>query len=121
MTGGHSLSVMEISELSTDRLHEFAVYLAAAEAARRTPYRIAVDPEERRFRLEINGKLARVFARRTAQERPMRLGTHQDTDGAHALVFVDLSTDVPAFYVTPPAVERGEVEQHRDGWTRFEA
>ncbi|MEV6716437.1 hypothetical protein AB0M48_30870 [Lentzea sp. NPDC051208] len=110
---------MEISELSTDRLHEFAVYLAAAEAARETPYRIKVDEEDRRFRLEINGKLARVFARRTAQERPMRRGTRQDTDGAHALVFVDLSSGTPAFYVTPPEVERGEVERHRSCWERF--
>ena len=112
---------MEISGLSTDRLHEFAVYLAAAEAARRTPHRIEVVEEGRRFRLEINGKLARVFARRTAQERPMRLGTKQDTGGAHALVFVDLSSDVPAFYVTPPDVERGEVEQHSKGWHQFDA
>ena len=112
---------MEISGLSTDRLHEFAVYLAAAEAARRTPHRIEVVEEGRRFRLEINGKLARVFARRTAQERPMRLGTKQDTEGAHALVFVDLSSDVPAFYVTPPDVERGEVEQHSKGWHQFDA
>ncbi|WP_189157477.1 hypothetical protein [Lentzea pudingi] len=110
---------MEISELSTDRLHEFAVYLAAAEAARETSYRIKIEEEGRRFRLEINGKLARVFARRTAQERPMRRGTQQDADGAHALVFVDLSFGAPAFYVTPADVERGDVEQYPGGWDRF--
>ncbi|MFD5831515.1 hypothetical protein [Lentzea sp. NPDC060358] len=112
---------MEFSELSTDRVHEVAVYLAAAEVARRTTYPIEVVPEDRRFLLKINRKPARVFARRTAQERPMRLATTQDTTGAHALVFVDLSTDTPAFYVTPPEVARGEVEQHLDGWDRFES
>jgi hypothetical protein len=110
---------MEFAELGPDRVHEVAVYLAASEVARCTLYRIEVVPEERRFRLEVNGKLARVFARRTAQERSMRLGTQQDTEGAHALVFVDLSTDTPTFYVTPPDVVRGEVEQHRDRWDRF--
>lgn len=99
---------MEISELSTDGLPEFAVYLAAAEAARATPHRIKIEEEGRRCRLVINGKLAR----RTAQERPMRRGTQQDADGAHAVVFVDLSSGTPAFHLTPPDVERGEVEQH---------
>jgi hypothetical protein len=111
---------MEISELSPDRVHEEAVYLAAAEAARCTRHPIEVVPEGRRFRLEVGGMLARVFTRRTAQERPMRRGTQQDTEGAHALVFVDLSRDVPAFYVTPPDVASGEVEQYPGGWERFE-
>ncbi len=110
---------MEFSELSTDRVHEVAVYLAAAEVARRTCHKVEVVPEERRFWLKVNDKPARVFARRTAQERPMRLSTKQDVALAHSLVFVDLSTDTPAFYVTPPNVALGEVEQHRDGWDRF--
>lgn len=76
---------MRFSELSPDRLHEVAVYLAAAEAARCTRHRIEVVPDERRFRLEVGDKLARVFTRRTAQERPMRRGTQQDTEGAYAL------------------------------------
>jgi hypothetical protein len=47
--------------------------------------------------------------------------SEQDTTGAHALVFVDLSAKIPAFYVTPPDVAGGEVEQYPDRWDRFEA
>ncbi|MET9226854.1 hypothetical protein [Lentzea sp. NPDC003310] len=49
----------------------------------------------------------------------MRRGTKQDTEGAHALVFVDLSVGTAAFYVTSPDVEPGAVEQHADSWNRF--
>lgn len=51
----------------------------------------------------------------------MRLATKQGIAGAHALVFVDLSADLPAFYVTPSDVARGEVERYRDSWDRFES
>ncbi|MEV7037526.1 hypothetical protein [Amycolatopsis sp. NPDC051061] len=112
---------MVFRDLSTDRLHEAATYFAAGEAARRTRHRIAVVPEERPFRLEINGHAVRVFSRRTAQERPMRRGTQQDVAGAHSLVFVDLFADTPAFYITPPDVAAGEVEQWRDRWDRLDA
>jgi hypothetical protein len=112
---------MEIADLSTDRVHQVAVYLAAAEAARRTRHHVTVKEEDRRFRLEIGGHLARVFTRRTAQERPMRRGTQQDTEGARALVFVDLSGEIPAFYVTAPNVAVGEVEQDLDRWDRFDS
>jgi hypothetical protein len=111
---------MEIADLKPDRVHQVAVYLAAAEAALRTRHHITVVEEERRFRLEIGGNLARVFTRRTAQERPMRRGTQQDTDGAQALVFVDLSSDIPAFYVTPPDVAAGEVEHYSNRWDLFD-
>jgi hypothetical protein len=112
---------MKYSGLVSDKVHEVAVYLAAAEAALCTRYPIAVVPEGRRFRLEVNGKLGRVFGRRTSDDHPLRRATRQDTVGAHALVFVDLSTDIPAFYVTPPDVASGEVEQYRDRWDRFDA
>jgi hypothetical protein len=113
------MSAMDFPDLSTDRLHESACYFAAGEAARRTPYRIALHEEERRYVLEINGRTARVFSRRTAATRPMRRGTGQDVDGAHSLVFVDLSGPTPAFYITPPDVAVGEVEQWLGRWDRF--
>ncbi|GHH42112.1 hypothetical protein [Lentzea cavernae] len=111
---------MEIADLSPDRIHQMAVYLADAEAARRTRHHVTVKEEDRWFRLEIGGHLARVFTRHTAQERPMRRGTQQDTEGARARVFVDLSSDLPAFYVTPPDVKVGEVEQYPDHWDLFD-
>jgi hypothetical protein len=111
---------MDFGDLSTDRLHEVATYFAAGEAARRTRHRIEVVPEERRFSQRINDRPVRVFSRRTAQERPMRRGTQLDVSGAHSLVFVDLSTDAPAFYITPPDVAVGEVAQWRDRWDRLE-
>ncbi|WP_157529705.1 hypothetical protein [Nocardia sp. NRRL S-836] len=45
--------------------------------------------------------------------------TQQDTEGARALVFVDLSSDIPAFYVTPPDVAAGQVEQYLNRWDLF--
>ncbi len=111
---------MDFADLSTDRLNEAACYFAVGEALRRTRHKVALCPEERRFRLEVNGLVARVFARRTASARPMRRGTGQDVQGAHSLVFVDLSAPEPAYYITPPDVAVGEVEQWRDRWDRFD-
>jgi hypothetical protein len=111
---------VDFEDLSTDRLNEAACYLAAGEALRRTRHRVELHPEGRRFRLEVNGLVARVFARRTASARPMRRGTDQDVRDAHSLVFVDLSDSVPAYYITEPGVSAGEVEQWRDRWDRFD-
>jgi len=71
--------------------------------------------------LTVNGKKARVFARRFPTERPLRRGTAQDVDGVHAVIFVDLTTSPPCFCVTPPEhTTTGLVEQHRGEWDRFD-
>ncbi|XVS61867.1 hypothetical protein ACQPYE_26725 [Actinosynnema sp. CA-299493] len=111
---------MDFEDLNTDRLNEAACYFAAGEAARRTRHPIALHEDGRRWLLIINGHRARVFARRTAAARPMRRGTGQDATDAHSLVFVDLSEPTPRFYITPPDVSAGQVEQWPDRWDRFD-
>ncbi|MCP2099917.1 MULTISPECIES: hypothetical protein [Actinosynnema] len=111
---------MDFAELSTERLHEVAVHLAAAEALRRTRYRVEVLTEPRSRLLLVGGRRVRVFARRTAEQRPMRRGTGQDTSDAHALVFVDLSGAVPRFHLTAPDVAVGRVEEGLDDWPLLE-
>lgn len=112
---------MSFTHLSNDRLNEAAAYLAAAEAASKTSYPISLEADDRRWLLTINGKKARVFARRLLTERPLRRATDQDVDGVHAVIFVDLTTEIPRFYVAPPEhTTAGLVEQHIDEWARFD-
>jgi len=106
----------DYKSLASDPKHYVGVYLAAAEAIRHTRRVVTVTTDDHRWRLDIAGKTVRVFARATAQERPMRRATQQDDSDAVAVVYVDLSTDVPLFYVTPPGTQRGEVENWRDRW-----
>ncbi|MPZ82375.1 MAG: hypothetical protein GEV28_19040 [Actinophytocola sp.] len=112
---------MDFAHLSNDRLNETGAYLAAAEAACRTRHTISLKADDRRWLLTVNGKKARVFARRFPTERPLRRATDQDVDGVHAVIFVDLTTSSPGFYVAPPEhTTAGLVEQHRDEWERFD-
>jgi hypothetical protein len=84
------------------------------------PHGIAhLKVDERRWWLTINGKKARVLARRTAQQRPMRRAGNQDVAGADLLVFVDFSSSTPRFFITSPDVSSGQVEHHEDQWDRF--
>jgi hypothetical protein len=112
---------MSFEHLSTDRLNETGAYLAAAEAVRRTPHSVSLDADDRRWLLTVNGRKARVFARRIRTERPLRRATDQDVVGVHAVIFVDLTNPLPLFYVTPPEHSTaGLVDQHRDDWGLFD-
>lgn len=112
---------MSYEHLSNDRLNETGAYLAAAEAVRRTPHAVSLEADGRRWLLTVNGKKARVFARRIRTERPLRRATDQDVENVHAVVFVDLTTSSPHFYVTPPEhTTAGLVDHHRDDWERFD-
>lgn len=93
---------MSFEHLSNDRLKETGAYLAAAEAVRQMPHPVSLEADDRRWLLTVNGKKARVFARRIRTERPPRRATDQDVEGVYAVIFVDLTTPLPYFYVTPP-------------------
>jgi len=110
---------MDFADLANDRLNDAACYFAAGEATRRTDFPVDLKVDERRWWLTINGKKARVLARRTAPKRPMRRAGNQDVTGADLLVFVDLSSSTPRFFITPPDVSSGQVEQHENQWARF--
>ena len=112
---------MDFSDLANDRLNDAACYFAAGEATRRTDYPVSLELDDRRWWLKVNGKQARVLARRTAPRRPMRRAGNLDVAGADLLVFVDLSSDTPRFFVTPPDVRSGQVEHHEDQWDRFDS
>lgn len=107
------------ARMSTDQLYQAANYFAAAEAIRRTGFEVKLREEERRFRLEVNGRIARVFSRRAADKRPMRMGTQQDASDAHAVVFVDMSSESPKFFVVPANLARSEIEEWEGRWDLF--
>jgi hypothetical protein len=112
---------MDFEDLGNDRLNEAGAYLAAAEAVRRTHHTVSLEADNRRWLLTVNGKKARVFARRFRTERPLRRATDQDVGGVHAVIFVDLTTPSPRFYVAPPEhTTAGLVDQHRDEWQLFD-
>ncbi|MFS8104247.1 hypothetical protein LFM09_44775 [Lentzea alba] len=112
---------MDYEDLSNDRLNEAGAYLAASEAVRRTHHAVNLEADNRRWLLTVNGKKARVFARRFRTERPLRRATEQNVEGVHAVVFVDLTAPLPCFYVAPPEhTTAGLVDQHRNGWTLFD-
>lgn len=115
---------MPVQDMQTDRLNRAAVYLAAAEATVQTTFPVAVLDDQRRYLLQVNGKPARVFTRRTASaDRPMVLASTQNADGVHAVVFVDLSSMHVKFYVVPSEQAetrvRGEVENWANRWDLF--
>jgi hypothetical protein len=61
-------------------------------------HRVEVLPEERRFRLLVNGKLVHVFTRLAGDWQTNALQPiADDTEG---VVFLDLAADEPGFYVT---------------------
>ncbi len=112
---------MSFEHLSTDRLNEVGAYLAAAEVVRQTRHPVSLEAESRRWLLTVNGKKARVFARRIRTDRPLRRATDQNVEGVHAVVFVDLTTSSPRFFVTPPEhTTAGLVDQHHNGWELFD-
>lgn len=112
---------MSFEHLSNERLNETGAYLAAAEAVRQTFHRVSLEVDDRRWLLTVNGKKARVFARRIHTPRPLRRATDQDVGGVHVVIFVDLTNSSPQFYVVPPEHSTaGLVDQHLDDWNLFD-
>lgn len=112
---------MSFEHLNNDRLNETGAYLAAAEAVRQTPHPVSLEPDDRRWLLTVNGKKARIFARRILADRPLRRATDQDVKDVHAVIFVDLTTSSPRFYVAPPEhTTAGLVDPHLDDWKLFD-
>lgn len=100
---------MKYQHLNNDQVHQVGIYIAATEAVLHQ-HRVEVVPEERRYRLRVNGLLVQVFTRRsgdwqTSADQPVA----EDTDG---VVFLDLGSAEPSFYVTPADWLREDVAKH---------
>jgi len=54
-------------------------------------------------------------------ERLLRRATDQDVEGVHAVIFVDLTTSSPRFYMASSEhTTAGLIEQHCDTWELFD-
>jgi hypothetical protein len=109
---------MELSALSTDQLHAVAAHLALAEVIIQTQLPAEVKPEERRYRLRVDGKLVQVISRRTGdwQVTDVHHPLLPDTD---AVILADFIPASPEFYVVPAdPFRQGVTERHAEFMAR---
>lgn len=101
---------VDLSALNNDQVHAVAAHLAVAEAIIQTKLPAEVKREERRYRLQVGGRLVQVTARRTGEwqvtdaTRPLA----SDTD---ILILVDFIPDAPEFYPIPADWFRRDVAE----------
>ncbi len=115
---------MNLAKLTTDQVHEVGVFTTAAEAVIQTRRPVEVKPEERRYRLVVDGKLVQVISSRQRGEwwlpdaTPPRPGVLP----AVVFVFVDFSGErtqfypIPANKIRPGKVSREDVKDWHDRW-----
>jgi hypothetical protein len=100
---------MKYTHLNNDQVHQVGTYIAATEAVLQG-HRVEVVPEERRYRLRVNGKLVQVFTRRAGDWQPN--GMQPVADDTEGVIFLDLAADEPEFYVAAGDWLRDDVAKH---------
>lgn len=105
---------MELGHLNTHQVHDFARFQAAAAALLNGCGTVQVTG--RQTRLTVDGKTVQVSSRRLPGS-PWQVNAHRPVvDDAVAVIFVDLTGDVPDFYIAPGPWVRADVKQHFAAW-----
>ena len=99
---------MSLAKLNNDQVHAVAAFTSAAEAVIQTRRPVEVKPEERRYRLVVDGKLVQVFSRRSGDWQ-LTDATQPLVPETDAVVFVDFSVEPTQFYPVPAAWFREDV------------
>lgn len=105
---------MELSQLNTHHVHDFARFHAAA-AALASGCR-SVQVTGRQTRLTVDGKTVQVSSRRLPGSPWQLSASHPVVEDAIAVIFVDLTGTEPDFYVAPAEWVREEVTEHFQNW-----
>jgi hypothetical protein len=92
--------VMQLDHLSTHQVHHVARFSAAAAAAAQG---FSVEVVGARTRLEVAGKVVQVLSRRQPGSPWQTKADSPTIDDATAVIFVDLTGEVPDFFVAPAA------------------
>ena len=99
---------VSLAKLNNDQVHAVAAFTSAAEAVIQTRRPVEVKPEERRYRLVVDGKLVQVFSRRSGDWQ-LTDATQPLVPDTDAVVFVDFSVEPTQFYPVPAAWFREDV------------
>lgn len=104
---------MELNHLNTHQVHQVARYFAAAMVATQG-HRVEVVGA--RTRLSVDGRIVQVLSRRQ-QDSPWQTSTVRPTvNDADVVIFVDLSTERPDYYLAPASWVRQDVETRHAEW-----
>jgi hypothetical protein len=104
---------MELDHLNTHQVHQVARFYAAAAIATRGHKVEIVGPMTR---LKVDGRVVRVLSRRQPGSPWQANVNRPATEDAEAVVFVDLTGDVPDYYVAPASWVEQDVRTHHEQW-----
>ncbi|MET7400415.1 hypothetical protein ABZS66_43705 [Dactylosporangium sp. NPDC005572] len=105
--------MMQLGHLNTHQVHQVARFYAAAAAASQGHQ---VEVVGARTRLLVDGRTVQVLSRRQAGS-PWQANVNAPTvDGAHAVIFVDLTGDAPDYFVAPASWVEHDVRTHHAAW-----
>jgi hypothetical protein len=104
---------MNLDDLTTHQVHQVARFYAAAAIATRGHSVEVVGP---RTRLKVDGRVVQVLSRRR-RGSPWQANVNRPvTEDAEAVVFVDLTGEVPDFYLAPASWVEEDVRAHHERW-----
>lgn len=100
---------MNLNNLNMHQVHQVARFHAAAAAATQGHRVEIVDP---RTRLKIDGRIVQVLSRRQLAAPWQSNASRPTVEDAQAVIFVDLTGDMPDFYVAPASWVQEDVRNH---------
>ena len=105
---------MDLGGLNNHQVHDFARFHAAAAAPANGCRHVEVSGPQ--TRLTIDGRTVQVSSRRQPGSPGQVSAAHPVVDDAAAVIFVDLTGDVPDFYIAPAQWVRSDVKSHFATW-----
>lgn len=112
--GPEEVAVMELSQLNTHQVHDFARFHAAAAALASGCRTVQVTG--RQTRLTVDGRTVQVSSRRLPGSPWQLSASRPVVDDAVAVIFVDLTGTEPDFYIAPADWVREDVKAHYANW-----
>jgi hypothetical protein len=112
--GPEEVAVMELSQLNTHQVHDFARFHAEAAALANGCRTVQVTG--RQTRLTVDGKTAQANSRRLPGSPWQLSASHPVVDDAVAVIFVDLTGTEPDFYIAPAQWVREDVKGQFANW-----
>lgn len=108
------VAVMELGQLNTHQVHDFARFHAAAAALASGCHTVQVTGPQ--TRLTVDGKTVQVSSRRLPGSPWQLSASRPVVEDAVAVIFVDLTGTEPDFYVAPAEWVREDVKVHFANW-----
>lgn len=105
---------MDLGGLNNHQVHDFARFHAAAAALADGCRHVEVSGPQ--TRLTIDGRTVQVSSRRQPGSPWQVSAAHPVVDDAAAVIFVDLTGDVPDSYIAPAQWVRSDVKSHFATW-----